>query len=99
MLVKFHPGDIITHTLHFPSRESRVHHGQVGLSTGTGKRSRKVLLLALGVGDAQNLLETRFLLKHWFLSAPEVHTLVSEGAWKPFIVTDGIPSVLGALEL
>ena len=64
LLVKFHPGDIITHTLYFPSRESRVHHGQVGLPTGAGKRSREVLLLALGVGDDQNLLETRFLLKH-----------------------------------
>lgn len=68
MLVKFHPGDVITHTLYFPPGEAGVHHGQVGLPAGTGKGGCKVLLLALGVGDAQDLLATKFLLNLSFVS-------------------------------
>lgn len=63
MLVKLHPGDVIAHALYFPPGEAGVHHGQVGLPAGTGKGCCKVLLLALGVGYAQDLFGTRFLLK------------------------------------
>lgn len=58
LLVEFHPGDVVTHTLYFPARQRGVHHGQVGLPAGAGEGSREVLLPALGVGHAQDLEET-----------------------------------------
>ena len=54
-LVKPHPSDIVTHTLHRITRQGGLHHGQVGLATGTGEGCCYVLLLAFRVGDSQDL--------------------------------------------
>lgn len=59
LVIEFHPGNVIPHTLDLPPWQGGIHHGQVGLPTGTGKCSSQVLLLPGGVGDPKNLLTTR----------------------------------------
>lgn len=55
MTVELHPGDVVADALHRPAGQSGLHHGQVGLPAGAGKRRSHVALLSLRVGDSQNL--------------------------------------------
>merc|ERR1712176_26705 len=54
IFVEFHPGDIITNALDFPSGNSRCHHSKVCLSAGTGEGGGNILLLALRIGDSED---------------------------------------------
>lgn len=55
VLVESHPGDVVTDALHLVTGEGGRHHRKVGLAAGGGEGGRDVALLALGVGDADDL--------------------------------------------
>lgn len=55
LLIKLHPGDVISHTLHLPAGQCGLHHGHVSFATSAGERGSNVLLLAFGVGHTHDL--------------------------------------------
>lgn len=61
LVVKLHPGNVVTHTFDLPAWQSRLHHGQVRFATGTREGRRHVALHSLRVGDAQDLRRGRIL--------------------------------------
>ena len=58
LVIKLHPGDVVSNTLDLPARQRWAEHGQVRLPAGAGERRRHVLLLPGRVGDAQDLSRT-----------------------------------------
>jgi len=58
LTVELHPSDVVSHTLHLPAGQGRLHHGQVGLATGAGEGCCYVALYPLGVSNAQDLMGT-----------------------------------------
>lgn len=55
LVVKLHPGNVVTNTFHLPAWQSRLHHGQVGFAAGAREGRRHVTLHSLRVGDTQDL--------------------------------------------
>ena len=55
MIVKLHPGDVVSYTLDLPARQRGAEHGQVCLPTGAGEGCCHVLLLPGRVRDAEDL--------------------------------------------
>lgn len=57
--IKFHPGNVISHTLYFPARQRWPHHCKICFSAGTWEGSSDVSLTSSRVCDTQNLIWER----------------------------------------
>lgn len=55
LLVESHPGDVVAHALDLVTRQGRLHHGQIRLSTGAGERGGDVTLFTFWIRDTQYL--------------------------------------------
>ncbi len=51
---EFHPGNVVSDGFHFPARNGRNQHGQIGFPAGTWECSGYILYFAFRVGKLQN---------------------------------------------